>query len=117
MREQVAKAVEETNRRQKQVLFQKISAHFGGKLKGKVIAVWGLAFKPNTDDMREAPSRALMEALWAAGASVRAFDPVAADEAKRLAIWLDASGRAVRAVQSVVGVDDGVSGDDFSLTG
>ena len=80
----VLQAVEETNRRQKQVLFQKISAHFGGKLKGKVIAVWGLAFKPNTDDMREAPSRALMEALWAAGASVRAYDPVAMEETARI---------------------------------
>ena len=78
------KAVEATNRRQKQVLFRKISAHFDGQLKGKVIALWGLAFKPNTDDMREAPSRALMEALWAAGALVRAYDPVAMEETGRL---------------------------------
>ena len=80
----VLQAVEERNRRQKQVLFKKISEHFRGKLQGKVIAIWGLAFKPNTDDMREAPSRALMEALWAAGASVRAYDPVAMDETARL---------------------------------
>ena len=78
------KAVEATNRRQKQVLFKKISAHFDGKLNGKVIALWGLAFKPNTDDMREAPSRTLMEALWDAGASVRAYDPVAMEETARL---------------------------------
>jgi UDPglucose 6-dehydrogenase len=80
----VLKAVEETNYRQKEVLFRKISAHFGGNLKGRKIALWGLAFKPHTDDMREAPSRTLMEALWAAGASVRAYDPVAMDETRRL---------------------------------
>jgi len=73
-----------TNRLQKQVLFRKISAHFDGQLSGRVIALWGLAFKPNTDDMREAPSRTLMEALWAAGASVRAYDPVAMEETGRL---------------------------------
>ena len=67
-------AVEAVNERQKTVLFDKIKAHFGD-LRGKTIALWGLAFKPNTDDMREAPSRVLMEALWAAGARVRAYDP------------------------------------------
>jgi len=77
-------AVEEVNRRQKQTLFQKIHAHFGGRLKGVTVALWGLAFKPNTDDMREAPSRVLMEALWQEGAKVRAFDPAALHEAKRL---------------------------------
>ncbi len=77
-------AVEDVNRRQKQMLFQKISQYFDGKLAGRTIAVWGLAFKPNTDDMREAPSRTLMEALWAAGAKVRAYDPVASEEARRL---------------------------------
>jgi UDPglucose 6-dehydrogenase len=77
-------AVEAVNDAQKHVLFSKIERHYGGKVKGKVIAVWGLAFKPNTDDMREAPSRVLMEALWAAGASVRAYDPVAMEEARRL---------------------------------
>jgi len=80
----VLAAVEEANKRQKQVLFQKISAYFRGDLQGKVVALWGLAFKPNTDDMREAPSRALMEALWAAGASVRAYDPVAMTETRRI---------------------------------
>ncbi len=78
------KAVEEVNRTQKQVLFAKILRHFGGSVQGRTIALWGLAFKPNTDDMREASSRALMEALWAAGASVRAYDPVAMDEARRI---------------------------------
>ncbi|HJU07037.1 MAG TPA: UDP-glucose/GDP-mannose dehydrogenase family protein [Rhodanobacteraceae bacterium] len=77
-------AVEQVNRTQKHKLFELISRHFGGELRGKTIALWGLAFKPNTDDMREAPSRALMEALWQAGASVRAFDPEAREEAQRI---------------------------------
>jgi UDPglucose 6-dehydrogenase len=77
-------AVEAVNAAQKQVLFRRIAAHFGGDLVGRTIALWGLAFKPNTDDMREAPSRVLMEALWAAGARVRAYDPVAMGEAGRL---------------------------------
>ena len=77
-------AVEAVNAAQKQVLYRRIAAHFGGDLAGRTIALWGLAFKPNTDDMREAPSRVLMEALWAAGARVRAYDPVAMGEARRL---------------------------------
>jgi UDPglucose 6-dehydrogenase len=77
-------AVEAVNRQQKQLLFRKISAHFDGQLAGRTVALWGLAFKPNTDDMREAPSRDLMEALWAAGARVRAYDPVAMSEAQRI---------------------------------
>jgi len=77
-------AVEAVNRRQKQVLFDKISRFFGDRLNGRRIAVWGLAFKPNTDDMREAPSRVLLESLWSAGASVQAYDPVAMDETRRL---------------------------------
>ena len=77
-------AVEDVNKRQKQVLFEKIKAHFKGELAGRTIAVWGLSFKPNTDDMREAPSRVLMEALWAAGASVRAYDPIAMPEVRRI---------------------------------
>jgi UDPglucose 6-dehydrogenase len=76
-------AVEAVNGRQKRVLFEKIRAHFG-ELRGKTIAVWGLAFKPNTDDMREAPSRVLIEALWEAGASVRAYDPVAMPETHKI---------------------------------
>ena len=77
-------AVEAVNLRQKEVLFAKIRDHFTGNLSGRTLALWGLAFKPNTDDMREASSRHLMEALWQAGAKVRAFDPVAMEEAQRL---------------------------------
>lgn len=77
-------AVEEVNKNQKQLLFNKLSKYFNNHLKDKIIAVWGLAFKPDTDDMREAPSRDLMEALWSAGARVQAYDPVAMNEAKRI---------------------------------
>lgn len=77
-------AVERRNEAQRRVLFERIHAYYGGNLKGKVVALWGLAFKPNTDDMREAPSRTLMEALWEAGARVQAHDPVAMDEARRV---------------------------------
>ena len=77
-------SVEAVNFRQKQKLFEKISAHYAGDLKGKTFALWGLAFKPNTDDMREASSRALMEALWEHGANVQAFDPEAGDETQRI---------------------------------
>ena len=77
-------AVESVNKRQKSVLFEKLTTFFNGDLSGKTIAIWGLAFKPNTDDMREAPSRYLMEALWSAGARVRAYDPVAAKETQRI---------------------------------
>jgi len=81
---QLLQAVEGVNNRQKERMFDKISTHFGGDLKGKTIALWGLAFKPNTDDMRAAPSRILMESLWAAGARVQAHDPEAMDEARRI---------------------------------
>ena len=77
-------AVERVNARQKGKLFEKLCQAFDGKLAGKTIALWGLAFKPNTDDMREAPSRALMESLWEAGARVQAFDPEAIAECRRL---------------------------------
>ena len=77
-------AVEAVNARQKEVLCAKIAAHFEGKLRGRTFALWGLAFKPDTDDMREASSRALMEGLWRAGARVRAYDPVAFVEAHRV---------------------------------
>ncbi len=80
----VLDAVETVNRNQKEKLFELLNRHFAGKLSGKTIALWGLAFKPNTDDMREAPSRRLLEQLWSAGAKVRAFDPEARDEAQRL---------------------------------
>ena len=81
---QLLEAVEEVNDRQKHRLFDKISHHFNGDLKGKTVALWGLSFKPNTDDMREAPSNTLMDALWDAGAVVRAYDPEAMPEARRL---------------------------------
>lgn len=77
-------AVESVNDSQKMVLVNKLREHFSGNLKGKTIAVWGLAFKPNTDDMREAPSRVVMEHLWEAGAKVRAYDPEAMKETKRI---------------------------------
>lgn len=78
--------VEEINGRQKQRLFKLICDHFGGesKLDGRTFALWGLAFKPNTDDMRDAPSRVLMEALWNAGARVQAYDPEAMEETQRI---------------------------------
>ena len=77
-------AVEARNAAQRHVLFERISAFYGGQLQGKTVALWGLAFKPNTDDMREAPSRTLLESLWAAGARVQAYDPVAMQEAQRI---------------------------------
>ena len=80
----ILRAVEERNAQQKNVLFTKLSTHFNGQLKGKTIALWGLAFKPNTDDMRDAPSRVLIEALWEAGATVQAYDPEAMEEAQRI---------------------------------
>ncbi|UYG01963.1 UDP-glucose/GDP-mannose dehydrogenase family protein [Halomonas sp. LR3S48] len=80
----VLKAVEARNEEQKTTLFQKMYTHYQGNLAGKTFAIWGLAFKPNTDDMREAPSRVLMEALWKAGAKVQAYDPEAMEEAQRI---------------------------------
>lgn len=79
----VLKAVEEVNERQKSVLFDKLSRHFGGDLKGKIVAMWGLAFKPKTDDMREAPSLVLIDLLTQAGVKVKVFDPVAMEECRR----------------------------------
>ncbi len=81
---QVLQAVENVNARQKTVLFEKISRHFEGRLKGRTIAVWGLAFKPGTDDMREAPSLVLISALLEAGCTVRVFDPVAMNRGRTL---------------------------------
>ncbi|HKT42093.1 MAG TPA: nucleotide sugar dehydrogenase, partial [Rhodanobacteraceae bacterium] len=77
-------AVEAVNHDQKRKVFDLLMRHFEGNLRGKTIALWGLAFKPNTDDMREAPSRVLMEALWQAGARVRAHDPQARGETARI---------------------------------
>ena len=78
------RAVEERNNAQKSVLFDKVNRYFKGNLKGKTFALWGLAFKPNTDDMREAPARVLMEALWKAGANVQAYDPEAMQECQAI---------------------------------
>ena len=77
---QLLKAVEQVNEAQKRLLFERISRHYSGKLSGKRFAVWGLSFKPNTDDMREAPALVVIQALLAAGARVRAFDPEAMKE-------------------------------------
>ena len=76
--------VQARNSAQKKIIFEKISAHFQHALAGKTVALWGLAFKPNTDDMREAPSRVLMESLWDAGAKVQAYDPAAMEETQRI---------------------------------
>lgn len=80
---EVLKAVEDVNERQKSILFDKLLAHFNGQLTGKKIAMWGLAFKPETDDMREAPALILIEKLLAAGCKVKAYDPAAMTECKR----------------------------------
>lgn len=77
-------AVENVNNRQKNRLFEKINKHYQGALKGKIFALWGLAFKPNTDDMREAPSRVVLESLCKAGATIQVYDPEALAEAKRI---------------------------------
>ena len=77
-------AVEAVNNRQKHLLFEKIRAHYDGDLRGKRFALWGLAFKPQTDDMREAPSLTLLESLWEAGAEVSAYDPAAMDATRRI---------------------------------
>ena len=82
---QVLQAVESVNEGQKAVLFNKVSKHFGGDLKGKKMAVWGLSFKPKTDDMREAPSLVIIEKLLAAGCTVSAYDPVAVARSQALA--------------------------------
>ena len=80
----ILNAVEVANERQKEVLLDKITAKFGNDLSGKNFALWGLAFKPNTDDMRDAPSRVLIKGLWERGATVTAYDPVAMHEATRI---------------------------------
>lgn len=81
---EIIKSVENVNERQKEVLFNKINKHFKGELKGKTFGVWGLSFKPNTDDMREAPSVVIINKLLEKGASVKAYDPVATEEAKKI---------------------------------
>ncbi|NOY73946.1 MAG: UDP-glucose/GDP-mannose dehydrogenase family protein [Gammaproteobacteria bacterium] len=81
---ELLQAVESVNNRQKKRIFQKISQHYKGQLDGKTFALWGLSFKPNTDDMRAAPARVLMEALWQQGAKVQAYDPEAMEETQRI---------------------------------
>ncbi len=80
----ILQAVERVNSKQKEKLFQHVASFYDGNIEGKTFALWGLAFKPNTDDMREASSRVLIEALWKAGATVQAYDPEAMEEAQRL---------------------------------
>ena len=98
-------SVEAVNKAQKELLPAKILRHYGGSVSGKTFAVWGLAFKPGTDDMREAPSRVLLEALWKAGAKVRAYDPAATKEARR--IWGERSDLQLctRARETIDGAD------------
>lgn len=80
---EVLKAVEEVNEKQKSILFEKLTKHFNGDLRGKIIAMWGLAFKPETDDMREAPALVLIDLLLKAGCQVKVYDPIAMEECKR----------------------------------
>ena len=98
-------SVESVNNRQKHRLYAKLADHYDGQLAGKTIAVWGLSFKPKTDDMREAPSRTLMESLWESGARVRAYDPEAMDETSRL--YPDQAGLELceSAYQAIEGAD------------
>ncbi len=98
-------AVEAANEHQKQVLVEKILRRFGDQLAGRRFALWGLAFKPNTDDMREAPSRVLVEALAARGAHISAYDPVAMPEARRLFAGLPAVTFAEQAMDALVDAD------------
>ncbi|MBX3672360.1 MAG: UDP-glucose/GDP-mannose dehydrogenase family protein [Burkholderiales bacterium] len=101
----VVRAVEEANERQKGVLVEKIARRFGGDLSGRRIALWGLAFKPNTDDLREAPSRVVIGGLLARGASVTAFDPVAMPEARHLYAGESRVAFAEAAMQAADGAD------------
>jgi len=102
---EILNAVEAVNARQKEVLFRKMQRHFTAGLEGRTVAVWGLAFKPNTDDMREAPSRTLIELLLEAGARVQAYDPVAAVEAQRIYAGQTGLMLAKNAYQAAQGAD------------
>ncbi|HDR9097080.1 TPA: UDP-glucose/GDP-mannose dehydrogenase family protein [Burkholderia vietnamiensis] len=109
----ILEAVEAANSAQKDVLIGKIEQRFGADLSGRTFAVWGLAFKPNTDDMREAPSRRLIAALLARGATVRAYDPVAIDEARRVfALDFEAGADALARLHFVDTQDAAVAGAD-----
>ncbi len=102
---QILAAVESVNAKQKEVLVEKMREHFGERLKGRTVALWGLAFKPNTDDMREAPSRTIIDRLLEAGARVRAYDPVAGAEAPRLYAGEQSFELARNAYEAVEGAD------------
>jgi UDPglucose 6-dehydrogenase len=102
---QLVRAINAVNDRQKELLFQKLRTHFGDSLGEKTIALWGLSFKPNTDDMREAPSRALMESLWSIGSRVQAYDPGAMQEARRLYPQEVANGKLVLASSAEEALD------------
>ena len=99
----ILEAVESVNESQKSVMVTKIKAHFGKDLRGKHFALWGLSFKPQTDDMREAPSVVIAEALMALGATVTAYDPVATEEAKHQ--LQDRITYAADAYQALTGAD------------
>jgi len=101
----VVRAVEEANERQKGVIAEKVVRRFGSSLAGRRFALWGLAFKPNTDDMREAPSRVVIDALMRRGAQVAAFDPVAMPEARHVYQGIDAVSFAASAMEAVQGAD------------
>jgi UDPglucose 6-dehydrogenase len=101
----VVRAVEEANQRQKSVLAEKVTRRFGENLKGKRFALWGLAFKPNTDDMREAPSRVIIAALLERGAGIVAYDPVAMPEARHIYANEKAVAFADDAMQAAQGAD------------
>ncbi|WP_310460396.1 UDP-glucose/GDP-mannose dehydrogenase family protein [Sphaerotilus sp.] len=99
------KAVEEVNEEQKMVLVNKVVAQYGEDLSGKTFAVWGLAFKPNTDDMREAPSRVIIAELLKRGAKVQAYDPVSAAEAQRVMVGWEGLSYAAGQKQALEGAD------------
>ncbi len=109
---QILEAVESVNDRQKHKLFELVERHFKGDIRGHTFAVWGLAFKPNTDDMREASSRTLLQQLWDAGATVRAHDPEAHDEARRIfgdrpdLVLCDTASDALRGADALVVVTE-----------
>lgn len=102
---QVLGAVEAVNERQKGILAEKVVARYGPDLTGRRFALWGLAFKPDTDDMREAPSRAIIKRLFERGATVRAYDPVAAEEARRLYVGEERLAFAGSPLEALEGAD------------
>jgi UDPglucose 6-dehydrogenase len=102
---QILNAVESVNARQKAVLFGKMQRHFTDGLKGRTVALWGLAFKPHTDDMREAPARTLIDLLLKAGARVQAYDPVAGAEAQRIYAGVKGFALAENAYEAAQGAD------------